>query len=114
MTASIARRFGRYLALNALATAVLVSGVYIATVTTLHRFSRFRANALTTSDNDSEKGCAMDATNRCDRCGAQALVMVLMEASELLFCNHHAHKYQTALLAQGGLIVEDDREAVTA
>lgn len=56
----------------------------------------------------------MDATQRCDRCGAQARVMVLMEASELCFCNHHFDRHKIALADQGGIIIEDDREGVSA
>lgn len=34
----------------------------------------------------------LDATDRCDSCGAQAYVRVVLEATggELLFCAHHA------------------------
>lgn len=56
----------------------------------------------------------MDATQRCDRCGAQARVMVMFEASELIFCNHHFDRHKIALADQGGIIIEDDREGVSA
>ena len=33
----------------------------------------------------------LDATDRCDSCGAQAYVRVVLESGgELLFCAHHA------------------------
>jgi hypothetical protein len=38
------------------------------------------------------------ATDRCDRCGAQAYVRATMvSGSELLFCAHHWHENETAL-----------------
>jgi hypothetical protein len=56
----------------------------------------------------------MDATQRCDRCGAAALVMILFPESELQFCSHHFAKHRIALANQGGIIIEDDREGVSA
>ena len=38
------------------------------------------------------------ATDRCDRCGAQAYVRVrLASGGELLFCGHHAREHESAL-----------------
>ena len=34
----------------------------------------------------------MDATDRCDRCAAQAYVKVIGHSGELLFCSHHYNK----------------------
>ena len=35
------------------------------------------------------------ATDRCDRCGAQAYVRVTLHAGgELLFCGHHARQHE--------------------
>jgi hypothetical protein len=31
----------------------------------------------------------LDATDRCDRCAAQAYVKVIGHSGELLFCSHH-------------------------
>ncbi len=40
----------------------------------------------------------LTAADRCDRCGAQAYVRVLMASGgELLFCAHHARKYDEGL-----------------
>jgi hypothetical protein len=40
----------------------------------------------------------LTATDRCDRCGAQAYVRtVLGSGSELLFCNHHWHENEDRL-----------------
>ena len=34
----------------------------------------------------------LDATDRCDRCQAQAYVKVIGEVGDLLFCGHHYNK----------------------
>lgn len=40
----------------------------------------------------------MTAAHRCDRCGAQAyLRVVLVSGGELLFCAHHGRKFQPEL-----------------
>ena len=40
----------------------------------------------------------LTAADRCDRCGAQAYVRVVMTSGgELLFCAHHARKYDEGL-----------------
>jgi hypothetical protein len=35
--------------------------------------------------------------DRCDRCGAQAFVRVLLASGDLLFCAHHAKAYEDKL-----------------
>ncbi|MDT9594579.1 hypothetical protein RDV89_15955 [Nocardioides zeae] len=41
---------------------------------------------------------ALTATDRCDRCGAQAYLRVeLASGGELLFCAHHARQHGDAL-----------------
>jgi hypothetical protein len=41
---------------------------------------------------------ALTAADRCDRCGAQAYVLVrLLSGGELLFCAHHAKQYEAGL-----------------
>ena len=40
----------------------------------------------------------LTATDRCDRCGVQAYVRVLLPSRrELLFCAHHNRQYASAL-----------------
>lgn len=40
----------------------------------------------------------LTATDRCDRCGAQAYVRVELQAgAELLFCAHHAREHEDKL-----------------
>lgn len=40
---------------------------------------------------------SLTAADRCDRCGAQALVRVVLSSGELLFCGHHAKAYEDKL-----------------
>jgi ribosomal protein L37E len=40
----------------------------------------------------------LTATDRCDRCGAQAYIRAtLASGGELLFCAHHGHAHETRL-----------------
>ena len=39
----------------------------------------------------------LTAADRCDACGAQAYVRVVVNNSELLFCAHHAKKHEEKL-----------------
>ena len=39
-----------------------------------------------------EKECLLKAIDRCDRCNAQAYVMVKGSTGDLLFCGHHYDK----------------------
>ena len=45
----------------------------------------------------------LTAADRCDRCGAQAFVRVLLPSGELLFCAHHNRQHASAL---AGIAVE--------
>lgn len=38
----------------------------------------------------------LTAADRCDRCGAQAYVRVMLTNGELLFCAHHARRHAEA------------------
>jgi hypothetical protein len=43
-------------------------------------------------------GAALTAADRCDRCGAQAYIRVLLNSGgELLFCAHHGKQYAEKL-----------------
>jgi hypothetical protein len=46
---------------------------------------------------------------RCDRCGAEALVLLERDAETLAFCGHHATTYIDALAATGWSVEEDGR-----
>lgn len=50
-----------------------------------------RAEAPLTADRP------LTALDRCDSCGAQAYVRVVLGDSELLFCGHHAKKHESKL-----------------
>ena len=55
---------------------------------------------------------AISAADRCDRCGAQAYVrVVLAGGGELLFCNHHYAEHE-AKLASIAIAVDDERERI--
>ena len=44
------------------------------------------------------EGAALNAADRCDRCGAQAYVRVIMaNGFELLFCVHHSREHADKL-----------------
>jgi hypothetical protein len=47
---------------------------------------------MNTMIEQEEQVWLMDATDRCDRCAAQAYVKVIGYNGELLFCSHHYNK----------------------
>jgi hypothetical protein len=50
----------------------------------------------------------LTATDRCDRCGAQAYVRATMvSGSDLLFCAHHWHQNETRLREVGASIHDE-------
>jgi len=52
----------------------------------------------------------MNAVHRCDRCGAQAYVRVLLlSRQDLLFCAHHFRQHASAL-ARVALAVQDETQ----
>ncbi len=55
----------------------------------------------------------LTAQDRCDRCGAQAFVRVVLPSGELLFCGHHGRVHAEAL-ARVALSVEDGTDAINA
>lgn len=56
----------------------------------------------------------MLATDRCDRCGAQAYTgwWLTRAKGELLFCAHHDRQHEAALEAQQWQRLIDDRAAL--
>lgn len=56
---------------------------------------------MTTLEQDRAEATAADrpitGLDRCDSCGAQAYVRVVLGGSELLFCGHHAKKHEAKL-----------------
>ncbi len=50
-------------------------------------------NSLTEKKLDiQEKGYVLKTVDRCDRCSAQAYVMVKGSTGDLMFCGHHYEK----------------------
>jgi hypothetical protein len=47
---------------------------------------------MDTMTEEETKVWLLDATDRCDRCQAQAYVKVIGQAGDLLFCAHHYNK----------------------
>ncbi len=45
----------------------------------------------------SPAALTLNASDRCDRCGAQAFVRVVLSSGDLLFCGHHAKAYEDKL-----------------
>jgi len=50
------------------------------------------------------------ATDRCDRCGAQAYVEVMVNAVPLLFCAHDFAKHAEYIVMSGYVVAVDERE----
>ena len=48
----------------------------------------------------------MSALDRCDKCGAQALVRATLANGELYFCGHHGREIKSKLVATS-LVVYD-------
>ena len=56
----------------------------------------------TTDQPNIDTANQLNASDRCDSCGAQAYVRVTMPAGgEFLFCAHHAAKHRDKLTALG-------------
>jgi hypothetical protein len=56
----------------------------------------------------------LTATDRCDRCGAQAYVRAVMTSgSELLFCAHHWHDNEDRL-REVSAAIHDERDRLAA
>ena len=58
----------------------------------------------------------LNANDRCDRCGAQAYVLinilVIDKAKDcgLLLCSHHFHEHESQLIYNGATVEVDQRE----
>ncbi|QFU98556.1 hypothetical protein KDY119_02072 [Luteimicrobium xylanilyticum] len=55
----------------------------------------------------------LTAADRCDRCGAQAYVRVVLASGELLFCAHHAREHAAAY-ADVATSVQDETDRLLA
>jgi hypothetical protein len=57
---------------------------------------------------------ALSASDRCDRCGAQAYLRVRLPAGgELLFCAHHAKQHEDSL-KKVAVEIQDERNKLTS
>lgn len=56
---------------------------------------------------------ALTAEDRCDRCGAQAYVIVGFRGRRLDLCNHHMAEHQDALIGDGWTVILDDRHKLS-
>jgi hypothetical protein len=59
------------------------------------------------------EGAALNAADRCDRCGAQAYVRVTLNSGfDLLFCAHHSKEHADRL-RQVALEIHDESERIS-
>lgn len=50
----------------------------------------------------------LSATDRCDRCNAQAYVRVVLEGGgDLLFCGHHWSRHEDALRSKAQDVIDE-------
>ena len=56
---------------------------------------------------------ALDITDRCDRCGAQAFIRAIFARGELTFCGHHGREMRAGLEKQA-LLVQDATDQINA
>ena len=58
---------------------------------------------------------SLSATDRCDRCAAQAYVRVVMpNGSDLLFCGHHWSRHEEALRPQAAEVIDETHRLAAA
>ena len=55
----------------------------------------------------------LTVADRCDRCGAQAYVRVVLPSGELLFCAHHAREHAPKF-AEMATLVQDETDRLAA
>lgn len=54
--------------------------------------------------------------DRCDRCVAEARVLIEISGGKLMFCQHHYNKHEKALKEQGAMMIfsyNETKESVT-
>ncbi|PHP52152.1 DUF7455 domain-containing protein [Actinomyces ruminis] len=54
----------------------------------------------------------LTTADRCDVCGAQAYLRVVLASGELLFCAHHGNAHRDALEHQA-LFIQDESDRLT-
>jgi len=69
----------------------------------VRKMERAAAPATPTHDDRWES-----TEERCDRCGAQAYVQVLLPSgNQLALCGHHGHKHERQFLATGAVLRDE-------
>ena len=68
---------------------------------------------VNTIDDTTTTLAPLTAADRCDRCGAQAYVRVVLPTGELFFCGHHARVYADAYRATA-LEIQDETDRLIA
>lgn len=67
------------------------------------RDKEFGMTTIEHSTQERTEGTELDATrsltglDRCDSCGSQAYVRVVLQGSDLLFCGHHSRQHEAKL-----------------
>jgi hypothetical protein len=56
----------------------------------------------------STKPSPPSGADRCDRCGAQAKVRVVLSGGDLVFCGHHARAYDATIRTVAREVVASD------
>jgi hypothetical protein len=56
----------------------------------------------------------LTSRDRCDRCGAEGRIRLVLGPNDLVFCAHHYHDHEEALFFAGWSINDDTRAALTA
>ncbi|MDO4664710.1 MAG: hypothetical protein Q4A71_00635 [Actinomycetaceae bacterium] len=51
-----------------------------------------------------EREVTFTAADRCDACGAQAVIRAHLNSGDLLFCAHHGRRFHEKLRSQGARI----------
>ncbi|WP_216666326.1 DUF7455 domain-containing protein [Actinomyces faecalis] len=69
------------------------------------------AEAAPTPSQTNER--PLTTADRCDVCGAQAFIRVVLVSGELLFCGHHGHAHMSALEKQALFIQDETSQLVT-
>ena len=59
-----------------------------------------------------DSGIELDATDRCDQCGAQAFVQVFFSSGYLLFCNHHFESHKAEVEEKATLIHNESHRLI--
>ena len=54
-----------------------------------------------------EKNPTLTKSDRCDRCGSQAWVVVKGLSGELYFCSHHFNEHESKLIEWSYEVIDD-------